>query len=647
MPRVTFMPDNVTIDVEQGENLLRAAMMADVRITASCGGDGTCGKCRVIIDEGSVEAAPTHRLSDAQVAEGHVLSCTTHVTDDILVTVPPESRPGATPTRVRSGRVANPVLSADKQAARLPDRHTAVAVSKRHVKVAQPDNTNNMSDLTRVVQALRREHSLEHVSVTLDATRQLPAVIREGNWSVTAVVSEPPGGAPLVTGFQPGDTTERQYAIAVDVGTTTVEIAIIDLVAHETVAQAAEYNAQVDRGEDVITRIIASTRPGGVDELQSLVVKTISKLVNQELAKTGVSIDDVIMYVSAGNTVMTHLLLGISPEHIRMDPYVPAASFFPWTQAAEIGLPANPATRLVTVPSPASWLGGDIVAGVVAAGIPWSDKLTLFVDVGTNGEIVLGGQGFLVACSCSAGPAFEGGGIGSGMRASDGAVEQVRIDPDTYEPTILTIGGVKPLGICGSGLMDTVSELFLSGAIDRSGKFTERTDSTRIRQTERGAEYILVPAEDSATGADIVLSETDIDNLMRAKAAVYAGISLLIESLDLTVDAIDEVIVAGGFGHYLDLERATVLGMFPEFPPDHFEFLGNSSLLGASLAVTSSKMLEEMSKVAEAMTYLELSVNASFMEMYTSSLFLPHTDLALFPRTEALLSERLSAKAVT
>ena len=647
MPRVTFMPDNVTIDVAQGENLLRAAMMADVRITASCGGDGTCGKCRMVVESGSVGSKPSHLLTAHQIEEGYVLGCTASVTEDVSVRIPPESRPGAAPSRVRSGRIANPVLSADLQAARLPDRRAALPITKRCVKVAQPDHVDNASDMTRVLHALRRTHHLKNIDATLEACRELPTVLREGEFTVTAVVSDLPSGASLVTGFQAGDTSDRQFGVAVDVGTTTVEVAIVDLVTRETVAQATEYNAQVDRGEDVISRIIAATRRGGLDELQSLIVGTISRLTDRLLGEAGVSIDDVVAYFAAGNTVMTHLLLDVSPANIRTDPYVPAASFFPWTQAAEVGLPASSATRLVTIPCPASWLGGDIVAGVVAAGLPWSEKLTLFVDVGTNGEIVLGGKEFMVACSCSAGPAFEGGGIGHGMRAADGAIEQVRIDPETLEPSLLTIGHGKPLGICGSGLIDTVSELFLAGAIDRSGKFADDTGSPRVRRTERGLEYLLVPAKESGTRSDIVLAETDVENLMRAKAAVFAGINVLLESLDLTLDNIDEVIVAGGFGHYLDLERVMVLGMFPELPAERFHFLGNSSLIGARLAASSREMLDETNRVAEAITYLELSVNASFMEMYVSSLFLPHTDLSLFPKTEALLAQSASQKAVS
>ena len=646
MPKVTLIPDEVTIEVAQGENLLRAAMMADVRITASCGGDGTCGKCRVVVTQGSVDSKPSSRLTQAQVEAGYVLACTSTVTGDVTVSVPPESRPGAAPVAARGGRVLNTVLTGVEQAARVPDGHSAPPVSKLLVTVAEPDHSDNVSDLSRVTHAMRRLHDLRDVEVTAVALRELPGALRQGEWSVTAIVTQRRNGVALVTGFQPGDTTDRQFVVAVDVGTTTVDVAIVDLVSRATLAHASEYNGQVDLGEDVITRIIASTRDGGAERLQTLVLGTIGALVERLVGETGLSADDLLAYVCAGNTVMTHLLLGVSPAAIRTAPYVPAAAAFPWCEASDLGLPGSSATRVITFPSPASWLGGDIVSGVIAAGIPWSEKLTLFIDVGTNGEIVLGDQDFLVACSCSAGPAFEGGGIGHGMRAADGAVEQVRIDPETLDPMVLTIGNAKPLGICGSGLIDCVAELFLCGLIDRKGKFNAVT-SPRVQRGEHGFEYVVVGADESGTGRDVVLTETDIENLMRAKAAIFAGINVLVESLDFTLDAIEEIVVAGGFGHYLDLERVMALGMFPELPAERFVFVGNSSLTGARLIAHSQEMLEKADTVAAAMTYLELSVNSGFMEMYLSSLFLPHTNLSLFSNTEQLRASRTSERLVS
>ncbi|MBE0417510.1 MAG: DUF4445 domain-containing protein [Coriobacteriia bacterium] len=646
MPRVQFIPEDVSILVEQGESLLRAAILADVRVRASCGGDGTCGKCRVIIEQGAVDARPSSKLSDSQVAQGYVLACLAEIHDDVVVRIAPESRSSALATKPAS-RVANTVLSAEDCAARVADDASGPApIGKAVITLQPPDLSNNSSDLTRVRQAMRRQRGIANVAVPLPALRELPDAAREGDWTVTALLTQPTESDAWIAGFQPGDTSSRQLAIAVDIGTTTVEVALVDLVTGAVLGQAAEYNRQTSRGEDVITRIILASTEQGLSELQSLAADTIAELVETLCARAGVATHDIMCYVAAGNTVMTHLFFGVTPRHIRAAPYIPAASEFPYAHARDLSLPGGPATQLLALPCPASWLGGDIVAGVLASGIPWRDELTLLIDIGTNGEIVLGNKDWLVACSCSAGPAFEGGGILHGMRAAAGAIEQVRIDPDTLEPTIMTIGGVKPLGICGSGLIDCVSELFLAGALARNGKFAEADSSASIRHGERGPEYVLVLAEESGTGADIVVTEPDVENLIRAKAAIFAGISVLLECTDVAFEEIAEVAVAGGFGHYLDLERITVLGMVPELDREKFVFIGNSSLLGARHVASSRRMLAMAKSVSEKMTYIELSVNAGFMESFVSASFLPHTDARLFPETERLLKRLREARRV-
>lgn len=638
MPKVTFISDETTIEVPEGESLLRAAMLADVAVSASCGGNGTCGKCRMVVRDGEFETTPTTRLSEVDRARGYVLSCLTRVAGDLAADVPPESRPGAAPSHTHGRRQPNRVLTPEERAARQPEAGGHALVGKSLVTMVGPTLSDNRSDAARLVHALDREQGGRHM-MSLEAVRELPFAAREADFAVTATIWQR-GTHTQVLRVEPGDTTSRQYAIAVDVGTTTVEVALVDLASGAVLGRIAEYNEQVTRGEDVISRVIAASKPEGLAELAELGAHTISKLALRVCADADVRPDELLAYVAAGNTVMTHLLLGVSPSSIREAPYVPAAKTFPRASARDLGLPAGEQTQLIALPCPASWLGGDIVSGVVAAGVPWSDKLTLFIDVGTNGEIVLGNREWLVSCSCSAGPAFEGGGILHGMRAAEGAVEQVRIDPATLQPSIITICCERPLGICGSGLIDCVSELFLAGALERSGKFKTDLDSPYVREGERGLEYVVVPAKDSGTGSDIVLTELDIENLMRAKAAIFAGISVLAESLDVSFDAIEEVVVAGGFGHYLDLERITALGMLPEIDPERFVFLGNGSLAGAELVARSTEMFDVAKRVAEMTTYLELSVNAGFMDAYVSALFLPHTDLALFPQTEALLAER-------
>ncbi len=512
VPNVTFVPDNCVVEVPEGEHLLRAALLADVVVHASCGGDGTCGKCLMVVESGEVHSGPTARLSVEQAAQGYVLGCKTTVLGDVTVRIPEESRAGRAP-RGQTQRAVNPVLSRQQRIARLPRHTSPPPVAKRLVRMTPPDAHDSANDASRVKLGLRRAHGIRDATISLPALRELPRVAREGGWVVTAIAAEPCDTMPCVSGFQPGDTTDRQYAIAVDIGTTTIEIALIDLNTGAEMARTAEYNAQTRLGDDLISRIIASTKPGGLDELTGLVITTVAGLVSEALTTCDVSAEDIVCYYVAGNTVMTHLFLGITPENIRVAPYGPVAASFPWLRAKDFGLPGGRTTRLYALPCPASWLGGDIVAGVVAAGIPWTEKLTLYIDIGTNGEIVLGNSEWLASASCSAGPAFEGRGIRHGMRAADGAIEQVRIDAETLEPSFLTIGASKPSGICGSGLIDCVAELFLCGALERTGKFVTDIDNERVRAGESGLEYILVDAGSSATGREIVLSEADIDNL--------------------------------------------------------------------------------------------------------------------------------------
>lgn len=633
MPKVTFIPDDVTVEVHEGENLLRAAMMADVRITASCGGDGTCGKCRVRVSKGAVDSKPSAKLSEEHAAKGYVLACLSQVTDDVTIDVPDESRPSPPPDRGTEAHPTSAILAADAFEKRLPSRRLDPPMADRVLELPEPDLVDNSSDEHRVRQALRRTYGIKDARSDWHALEHLPEAARGGDWTVTVRVISEDACARVLDVF-PG-AREISYAIAVDVGTTTVEAQLVDLSDGRVVAQAADYNAQVSRGEDVISRIIAASKPDGLAELADLVRGTVRGLAERLLEKAGADRESVATYIVAGNTVMTHLLLGITPKNIRNAPYIPVATRYPWLPAQELGLPGTSTTMLHAFPCPASYVGGDIVSGVLACGMPWTDKLTLFVDIGTNGEIVLGSKEWMVACSCSAGPAFEGGGMLHGMRAANGAIEQVRIDPASLEPMILTIGGAKPRGICGSGLIDVVSELFLAGALDRNGAFNVSAGGDRIREGEHGMEYVLVRSEDAAIDGDIVLTEVDIENLIRAKAAVFAGIGVLTESVDLQLSDIDEVIIAGAFGHYLDLDRVMLLGLLPEMPKERFSFLGNGSLMGARTVATSRAMMAAADDIAERMTYLELSVNAAFMEMYVSAMFLPHTDLSLFPESEA------------
>ncbi|MBN2026754.1 MAG: DUF4445 domain-containing protein [Actinobacteria bacterium] len=633
--RVLFMPDNRYVMVSRGENLLRAAMDADVHINASCGGSGSCGKCRVIIDEGEVEREPNAKLGEPEIAKGYALACQTRVLSDLKVTVPLESRIGdkkiferAEPTPAHGY-----LLAAADWEERLPEWELDPPTRKVHLVLSPPTLDDNTSDAERIKRGLSVEGGLRDVVVDYPVLQRLPNMIRQSDWDITVTVLDS-GDELRAVRIEQGDTTKRQSAIAIDIGTTTISAELIDLYTGEVTARAADYNAQVAFGEDVITRIIYATRGTGLAKLQSVVVGTIWNLIKNLVEQAGIEYCNITHVVVAGNTTMMHLLLGLNPKYIREEPYIPSGTFFPWIKSSDIGLRIAAGVYMYALPCVASYVGGDIVAGILASGIFNTDKMTLYIDIGTNGEMVLGNREWMLSCSCSAGPAFEGGGVKHGMRATGGAIEQVRIDKIGYEPMIITVGNKKPIGICGSGLIDLLSEMFLTGLMNEKGKINTDLPTDRVRSKEGGAEYVIVRAEDSATRRDIVITDVDIDNLMRAKAAVYAGIEILLSSMDMDVTMIDELLIAGAFGRYLEVDKAVTIGLLPDIGYDKIKFVGNGSLLGAHLSALSNEMMSKANNIAHQMTYLELSMNPAFMEHYMSALFFPHTNLEAFPTVQ-------------
>lgn len=629
--KVTFYPDNRQVEVSQGENLLRAAMAAEVHINASCGGDGTCGKCKVIVDKGKVEAQKSTKLSEKETKEGYALACLSTVQSDLEVRVPAESRLGRVPEERERPLSCGRIYSAAEKADRLRQWELDPAVKKLYLELSPPSLDDNASDASRIRLTLKGMGVDEaRVSFDLPVLRHLASLLRQADWKVTVTLLDN-GQEVKVTKVEAGDTLKKHYAVAVDLGTTTVVAKLIDLNKKEALAELSDYNGQVSCGEDVISRIVFSRKEGGLKRLQELAVQTINKLIGELEGEVGIGAHDIDALYVAGNTIMLHLLLGLDPKYIREEPYIPTASLFSWVRARDLGLEVSETAYLYPLPCVASYMGADVVAGLVAAGLTQEEKLSLYIDIGTNGEIVLGHRDWLISCSCSAGPAFEGGGVKHGMRATASAIEGVRIDPDTLEPMILTIGGRKPTGICGSGLIDTIAELFLARIIDQKGKIDLSLDTKRVRKGEGRPEYVLVWAEESGTGKDIVITEVDIDNLIRAKAAVYAGISILLESVEVSLPQVEEVLIAGAFGKYLEIEKAITIGLLPEMPCEKFVFVGNGSLWGAHMVSLSKGAKEEVEKAAQRMTYLDLSTNPKFMDGYVSALFLPHTHTELFP----------------
>ena len=645
MPKIKFIPHEKEIEVDSGEMLIRAALEAGVHVNASCGGEGLCGKCRVIVENGSVEGGISEKLSAEDREKGYRLACQSRVAEDLIVRIPIESEVDASVLNLQS----TPRRTARIQEMNLEELKEQglfnPPVEKKYVQLPQPTAQDNLADATRLVSYLKLNHDEHRLVVDLPVIRKLPNILRQDSFRITAILARPvhEGRKTRIINVQAGDTTDRNYAVAVDIGTTTIYGQLVNLIDGSAVAQYGDFNGQISYGEDVITRMMYAEKPGGLERLQEVVVESINKVIRKILRRSKLAVDEINNITLAGNTTMTQLLLKVPPGFIRRSPYVPSSTLYPPVKAADLGLELGDHVDALVFPAVSSYVGGDIVAGVMGSGIYRTDELTLFMDIGTNAEIVIGNKDWLACAACSAGPAFEGGGIKFGMRAAKGAVEDFSIDPFTNEPMLLTIGNVRPKGICGSGLITMVANMFEADVIDNKGKFNRDLDTDRIRESDGVAEYVLAYREETQIDRDLVLTEIDIENLIRAKGAIYSGCMTLLAEVGMGIDDLQRIILAGGFGSYVDLEKAMTIGLLPEIDPDRVTFVGNGSLMGAKMSALTNRIRQDVVEVTRKMTNFELSETASYMDNYVAALFLPHTEMQHFPKLSARMEMRRSA----
>ncbi len=646
------------ITVLEGMKLADAAVQAGIFINQPCGGQGRCGRCAVQVLSGEVRRRSTLRLSKEDVENGFALACQTVILDDVSIHVPDQD--------VLERRLTSSLSAHEVEVPSGYDYKRHQTLRRIPLSLPPPTMDDQRDDWSRLDLAIRQEVGFSSLTISLPTLRRIGAVLREGNWEVTAVVnlnnltsSEGERSGTLI-GLLPGHVPESEplWGISVDIGTTTVTVWLVDLISGKVEAQTAEYNRQIQLGEDVISRIIFSSKNNGQEELKALVLKSINGLIDRacskvnhqlqsESAKSNGSVapkalcqpERIMKATVAGNSTMLHLLLGIPAESIRLSPFVTAINYLPVLTAREVGFQIFPEASIHCLPNVASYVGADITAGVHASGLDKTDEVSLFLDIGTNGEMVLGNEDWLVTCACSAGPAFEGAGVHDGMRATHGAIEEVWIDGETYEPTLNIIGDIQPKGLCGSGLISLIAEMFLTGVIDKGGNFNSHLPTERIRKKKNGWEYVLAWGDETKTGHDIAITRVDIDNLLRAKAAIYAGITVLADSIGVPLETVTQVLIGGSFGKYINVEKAVQIGMLPDLPWKHFHFLGNTSVLGAYQAILSDDSMRQIKEIANRMTYIELSADNSFYEAFTSALFLPHTDLTRFPSVTEMLEE--------
>ena len=624
--KVTFLPDGKDIEVEENTTLMQAAGKAGVYVNTICGGKGVCGKCRVQVINGKAKAdkQAIALLTKEEIDDSYVLACQTKVQDNLEVVIPPESR-----------LEAEQILLTDtfiSEAASVESAHFEPLVQKLYMELQEPSKEDNIADSDRIIRELKRKTKYNEYERSLGCLRELGSKLRNSNWKVTATIARQNNGWKILE-IDTGDPNDNNYGLAIDVGTTTVVAQLLHLQSGKVIGGEGTHNLQSNYGEDVITRIaFACGKEQGLQELHKSIVKNINDLIRSLTDKHHIDPKDITAIVAAGNTTMSHFLLGLMPCSIRLAPYVPTTHSFPQIKAREIDIDIYPEGILETLPDVASYVGGDIVSGVLACGIAEKPEIKVLIDIGTNGEIAFGNNDWIVCCSASAGPAFEGGGVSCGMRAIRGAIQKIDIKDNMVQ--YRTIKRAKPRGICGSGLIDCIYELVKNGIIDQQGHFNMSTKNDRIIEKDDEPQFIVAFANETESGQDITFKESDIINLIRSKGAVFAAIKSLTDYVGIAFNAIDTFFVAGGFGNYLNISKSISIGLLPDIDPKKIQFVGNSSLIGARMALLSKTAFEHTSDIANMMTNIELSTYLPYMDEYIASLFLPHTDKKLFPSVD-------------
>ena len=637
MHKVTFKFENsedVTVFAAFGESLLEVARKTNVAIDAPCGGNGACGKCKVKLVGGTLDSKKTSHISDEEYAAGWRLACISKITDDVEVLVPDIA--SAYKSRMKMADLSS--AEEVKIFEELKEQIAEVGIELKNnlevidVTMSAPSLDDTMPDNERFSWAVEEVTGLDKIRVPYSVIKKMAHVFRASDFHVKAVIRKT-GKDVFVYDVLPASEEPVVAGIAIDIGTTSVSAIIIDMLNGAVLAKGSAGNGQIRYGADVINRIIESGKPGGREKLQDAIIKeTLNPLILNMCASAKIKPAQVYRLAIGANTTMNHLLMGVDADPVRMEPYIP--TFFKTNSlfASDIGLKVNPDAHIILAPNIGSYVGGDITAGAFVSMIWNKPEFSIFIDLGTNGEIVFGNSDFMMSCACSAGPAFEGGDISCGMRATDGAIEAIKLDKETLEPTYSVIGdpGTKPVGLCGSGIIDMIAELFRCGVINPKGQIIR--EGRRIRRDEFGmGSYIIAFEEEAGSVKDVELTEADIDSFIRAKGAIFSAIRTMLSYCDFDISMIENVYVAGGIGSGINMSNAIEIGMFPDIPVEMYHYLGNTSLAGAYAMLYSTEAERKVYEIAQNMTYIELSNVPSYMDEFVAACFVPHTDKSLFP----------------
>jgi uncharacterized 2Fe-2S/4Fe-4S cluster protein (DUF4445 family) len=627
MPSVTFLPSFRKTEVDRGRTILEAVQRTGIHMNVVCGGQGKCGKCVVYVKSGRYEFDREkfgRFFSSGDLDAGACLACQTEVVDDLHVLIPEESL-------VQEQKILIDVLGATTE--------LNPAVWKYYLALSPPTLDDPSPDLTRLLWGIEKSGGPKEGSIyaPLEVIRQIPRVLRDSGWKVTATVALVPGGYRLIN-IEKGDTGPFCYGAAVDLGTTTIVVYLRNLLDGSIVGVASNYNRQISCGEDILSRVNYA-RKGGLEKLQALAAESINIALTEAANNAGIDRDDIYEVVVAGNTIMTHILMGIDPAYMIEEPYVPVVRRYLTSAARRTGLSVGENSGLFVFPAVSDYIGGDIVADVLSSGMAEKEDISLLIDIGTNFEVVLGNREWMFACAGAAGPALEGGEVLFGMRANAGAIEQLSLDLETLTPVYRTIKHEKPKGLCGSGLIDLLAELLRACIIDRTGRINTAISHERIRQGRQFPEFVVAWKDESGVGKDIVITENDIKALIMSKASILAACITLMNQAGITRKEISRIYFSGAFGNYISKENAIAIGLIPEVPVEKITNIGNGAIEGANIALLNRRKKKVLDDIAKKIAYIELNTEASFMDEYTRSSFLPHTDLSLFPGVEEMLDK--------
>jgi len=614
---VTFEPEGRRVRVPPETSIFKAASEAGVGIRTECGGEGTCGKCRIIVKNKSavneVTDAETTHLSPREIDSGYRLACRTILNQNVTVMVPEESRIGA--RKIQISGIERPVP-------------LNPSVKKFHVVLPKPVLSDVRPDFKRLRDHLEDALGLKKLEIDYEILRKLPDVLRDANWDFTVAIRNDR----VITAVEAGDTSNKLLGLAIDIGTSKIVGYVVDLMTSQTLGIGSIENPQIMHGEDVISRItFAMAGNEKLRVLQRLAVEGVNDVLYEACTQANVDPDDIYEATIAGNTAMHHFLLAIQPKYLALSPYTPAVRRSINVKAKELGIKIHRNGVVYVLPIIAGFVGADAVGDVLSSGIHESKELSLLLDIGTNTEVFVGNSGDILSCSCASGPAFEGAHIKHGMKAVTGAIEKVRISPDTYEVEYETIGDVKPVGLCGSAMVDIVAEMLKGSIINHHGRFNHNIKTPRLIVDNNVPEFVLAWENETTTRKEITVTQKDINEIQLAKAAMFTGCSILMKRKSVKREDLDRVFIAGAFGSYIDPENAKFIGLVPDVPTKKIEFVGNTAVTGAKMALISREARETAEALSRRVRYLELAIDPDFNQEFTYALVIPHKDLDRFP----------------